>query len=323
MTHLINIAADGQPARLVDRDDIVMIMAAADGIGFFSRTQGLFLRLPADGDTAERTAALLEAAGIPQIRFPVRWPDSQAGEDKLSSTCFVRADAVCYITTSVFVPPQGSETAEKCAMLLGVDGYGRLESSAVTRAEDAAIRAAARAASPGMVEILPATARARFYQPGSTLYNPALIDRLYGDGAHQVQVVFSVSDRLDFSLPDVDDQEISDAVFRDYASATPVEQVKAFQAARRDAENTLARTFAAAVAAGAPQLREIEGPIYPFYIRPDTIAAVFAHDGPSLNILSRKAAGEPYNENSVLHFETPAARDDAIARLTAPRPAGP
>lgn len=321
MPHFANIAADGKPACIVDLDDVLLVNDLEENVTLVSRTQGQFAGLKKEDGAAERIAALMEAAGIPMIRFPVRWPDNETGENTFRFNQFARADAFSYATTSVFETQK--DGTEQCGMLMGVDGYGRLESTGVTREEEAEILAKAQAANTGLRRIDPEEAHARFYAPGYTLYDPAKINRIYADSC-QVNVIFSGQDRLDFSTPETDMNRILTIMRTEKPGITDEEIMQGFYQARERINTGLRATFARAVAAQAPQLLEIEGSKQAYYTRPDTVGVIYVGDkNDVMTIFYRKTAAQSYAEHEHVRFETPEQMQAAMAKLTAPKVTGP
>lgn len=351
MTNLISFGEEGKPEILIDADSIQMIEFCDDtmgptfgdskGITLWSKESGVFARLDAKDASAadEIIGKICGRKAESWVKFPVRWPDSDTNENTLRSVCYIDPTTFTYAITSVPSECNNEKIGPTRAILLGVDGYGRLESTAVTAEEERAMLDAIKTANQHLIEVPPSEASARFYNPGYTLYDPAKVNRIYGDGI-QVNVIFNQRDRVDFTLrhvlkaqtgPKADINEHMQRMLADgkdeEAAMRAIEELLRDQKKQKEArEQTVRNDFARAVAAKCPHLNEIENASYPVFMRFNNIASIYAHDdGKAITVHYRKTKGEQYDETQNVYFTEADALKKALEKLKSnpPHPGQP
>lgn len=347
MANFINLAEAGKPEILIDADSVHMIEYRDDtmgatfgnnkGVTLWSKEQGVFATVPAENPGAAQKIVDKICRNKTQnwIKFPVRWPDSNTNENTLRSVCYVDPATFTYAITSVPSEDNNNKIGASRAILLGVEGYGRLESTAVTAGEERNMLATIQNANTGLVLVDPVDASARFYNPGYTLYNPAKVDRIYGDGV-QINVIFMQKDRVDFTLnktpqaqqPKLDvnkhfQQLLASGIDEQEATENVQKLINDRAIEKEEIINKAMNDFARAVAAECPQLDELENASYPVFLRFNDVSSLYTHDdGEVITIHYRKTKQDQYGESQNIYFKNRADLQKALEKFkpTPPRP---
>lgn len=220
----------------------------------------------------------LAAAGHDFFELPYIW-----GDKKYYGEAYINPDAVSAIITSAPFTPE-NETEPHVAALIDVNGYGRFETYRVPESLIDALATRIIAKRPWMDRIDPSVARARFYEPGSVLYDPRQVNGIYQNG-YDIDITFADTHRIDFRL-----------------------------AARKSYEDDpkLRESFAAAVAARGEGLVKLDA-VDTYYTKLDDIVSVFRFDS-QLQFTFRKGSRIT---GDTAHFENAQKAQTELERILA------
>ena len=236
---------------------------------------------------ANEIVSALRATGKTLIEMPYVWGEDNVGRQ------FVDPAALTYITTSA-ASARANETEPAMAVLIGLKGGGFVETYAVPEKTVHAFVDAALAANPALKTITPDTATSRFYKSGFTAYDPADVVRVYPNG-YQINVLYRDGFCSDFDLPRVDHvneqlnklfnrvirlrgntKEVRDATWTDKPLMDNIlTHCYRYETRKRE---SLARTFAAAVAADQPRLYAFKTATPFYYTSLDNVSSVRQHE---------------------------------------------
>lgn len=324
MTNFVNIAPQGKTPAILDIDAITMIADEKDGMGLFSR-DGLFYQAGngPDAVTAQDVIGRLQAAGVELVKFPVRWPDSKTDEDTLRHTYYIRPEAFSYYISSAQSSDVKGLDGPHCAAMLRVDGSYRLESTAISAAEEAVLLDAVRRHNANLVEVGAKEAHSRFYNPGVTVFNPEKVTAIRPDPV-QVNVFFSPKDRIDFKLPEIDKNALLDQLHDENPGLDYKHLLPLFYKEEEAQKTRPKEDFARAIAAKTPQLQEFKNSNPPAFMSFDSLTTLYPHDdGKAFTAYYNKMAGDQYAESANVYFTKPEDMQAALADFTAYRNKGP
>ncbi len=300
MPRFVNIAQDGKNPVHIDADAVSVIFEAREPQqdGQVKRSAGLssidasyYAWLDIDNWGVEPADAVskLAAHGADFVELPSQWPDNGRDDYRDCGRYFVNPAAFEYIITDKPRIPKGG-TEETCSMLLSLAGHGMIESYNVpVRAVDE-LMAKVALKRPDIAHVDLAKATARFYETGRIAYDSSKIATIYPNG-NQVNFRFATGNVIDFDMPVRD--WVNEYINGKYNRASR-EKREAFEAkwlkggispefhrkldSFRDGMRTrVAREFANAAAAGAPQLVRVMQDRGPLYHRFENLAMMSLH----------------------------------------------
>lgn len=337
MPRLINIATKDNNAYLLNAGDISVVADMLPSKNIGTDVEELLVVYPqskyapiqinrkalgiAVGDCAQK----LSAGGVELFPFPYVW-----GDKKEIGRLFVNPGAFTYLITSEAFIPEG-KTEPHVAMLLGMEGHGRVESYEVPVSAVEQFMDIVKQRRPGLVRVNPSEATARFYQPGYVVYDPLKVIRIYQNG-HQGNVRFTSPWDVDFSFrPEVIGRYLrskygADKIPSDEQGAINQGCIDKAYAFERKLRFRLQREFARKVAAkAAPDLVRIEGADTILYTRFKNVASVqvYASENPDQETMmylsyhdgTPDSAGR--SDDARAYFKTQTAAAKEVERLQA------
>ncbi|HRQ61648.1 MAG TPA: hypothetical protein PLO23_09105, partial [Alphaproteobacteria bacterium] len=225
--------------------------------------------------------------------------------------------------------PEG-KTEPHVALLMGLEGYGRLESYEVPVSAVEKFLDIVKQRQPQLARVNPDEARARFYDPGYVVYDPLKVIRIYQNG-DSVNVRFTSPEDVDFNFePEVVGQYLEakygpDSPHGDKQDCINQGTINKAYAFENKLRFRLQREFARKVAKAAPDLVRIEGSESILYTRftNATRLEVFTSDRPDqktkLLVFYQKDTPDSsgFLSHGQAHFKTPAAAVREVERLQA------
>lgn len=315
MPRLINIAkSQGSPV-YVDPSDITAVMTSPEKNEvtlFNSKGQLLHMSCAHWDVDFQDVVDKIAQAGKQLFGFTARWPE---GQDSFRDyTYYIAPEAVNFITTSK-PSVQGVQ-----GVIIGVKGYGRVESYGTTPQELDELLATMRAAKP-MKEFTPDIAMARWSNPDRLCIDFNAVTRIVDDKHMGIDVSFDEFDRrLDVHTPMLD---INDLVTQEEAEAAQaggqeslsrlfwVEGTRRQKELERQARQKLAEEIAAANGT----LTHVPVPGQSVYLRPEESGFVYSFESDEEFILlvgTQKTARNPYPDDLKIYFKTKEDRQRAF-----------
>lgn len=306
--------------------------AADEGLSFFDRVRGNETGHYKNADWGFDTGVIfddLARAGCALHPLPLVYGGKPYG------TAWVNPNAFQSVITSAPSVSAG-ETEETIAVLLDIEGYGRIETTMPGTTLDAFMQAAA-AEKPNLMRIDPKTAHARFYNPGYSIFDADRIESLRYNGNMAIDVnlygaAMMGAGRIDFQLNsgDPNGNTLGNVIINRMArkmrgmlgikdlNAAPVFNalVQRAQAYADKAEIRLMDHFCAAIAARAPQLVRIEYAQKPHYVDPARIACAYTYKD-SVQIHFAKPAFRTHANDFGIHFKSAGDAKKSYATLCA------
>lgn len=330
MPHFVNIATNGKKPLLIDADSISVVKevdAKKKGettLSFSSNEEHGFLYIDkefwnVDTDNCIRQ---LSNAGEELFAFPYIWGDGETPGGKTMGRFFVNPAAFNYIITSEPSIEEG-DTEETVAMLLGVDGYGLVESYGVPVKTVEKFMDLVKAQKPDLVRINPDEATARFYKPGYVIYDPQKIIRIYPN-SYDLDIRFANGGLIDFNFPDRHfgqeylDRKINGLSGEKRNSLSRDDMTRIFMVAQKYKDgmgSRIRREFARRASRNVPGLVKIENAKSPFYTRFNNVSWIKQNEK-VLSFTFKKGSPDDtvgYGEN--VYFDSEETATEELARL--------
>ncbi|MCB9997043.1 MAG: hypothetical protein H6869_11485 [Rhodospirillales bacterium] len=304
---------------MIDTDNISVITEIVDHFNtkgknrqltFSSFDEHHFLQLTverSDIDANKCVEEIRKKSGINLIEIPFVWGDDDMGR------FFVNPTAFNYIITSKpFIPD--AKTEEHAAILMGMDGFGIVESYEVPVKKIEEIINAVKASGKDLKQISAEQATSRFIEPGPVTYDPQKISRIYSNG-YDIDVMFQNGGRIDFHLPERRIMnELLDRKFNNLPINEQPEPTKQFMQTlsnrgrkleEKFIRGRLPREFARAIAKDVKGLVKVGDLSNVFYTKMNNISWIARHDKTlSIHYKKNTPEGQSSNEQAFVYLKS-------------------
>ncbi len=319
---LVNIARDDVKPYFVDSDDITGLhqhISEENGkqkneLSIYN-SQGQLAWVNADSFNLDAETAIvkLREAGVPMVKFPIRWPDN--ADSFKEYVHYINPEAVTFATVSK--PGKDGEIGA----IVGVKGVGWEESYGTKPEELDELMNTVRAVK-NLKTFTPDVAEARWSGAAMLYIDTASVIKVRDDG-YQVNVDFIGSGSLDVQVPRADVNVIANEIYQGGKDTRNLNEIFAEAQAKADAKTTAARIdFAHAVASGNPALINLSTASQATYITKDAIGTVSFYDDERsgkmlLRIAPQKLHSNHHVDTLTLRFNTAAERQQVANRIVA------
>ena len=325
---LVNIARDDAKPYFVDSDDITGLHQhirvendkQRNELSLYN-SKGQLAWLDADSFNldAETAVAKLREAGVPMVKFPIRWPDNN--DTYKEYVHFINPEAVTFATVS----KPGADG--KIGAIVGVKGVGWEESYGTEPAELEELMNTVSAVKK-LQSFTPDVAEARWAGAAMLYIDPASVVKVRDDG-YQVNVYFAGSGSLDVQVPRADVNKIANDIYQGGKDTRDLNIIFAEAHAKAEVASQKARQdFARIAASGNAELIDLSTPERATFITKDDIGAVNFYDDEKsgrkiLRIMPQKLHQNHYPDSLSLSFNTAAEREAALQKLLPKKPKAP
>ncbi len=325
---LVNIAPDEAQPYFVDSDDITGLhhhISMENGkekneLSIYN-SKGQLAWLNADSFNLDATTAVakLREAGVPMVKFPVRWPaDNDSYKEYVH---YINPEAVTFATVS----KPGKDG--KIGTIVGVRGVGWEESYGTEPADLEELMNTVSAVK-NLKTFTPDIAEARWSGAQMLYIDTASVVKVRDDG-YQVNVDFEGSGSLDVQIPAADVNKIANEIYKGGEDTRNLNEIFAeAHVLAKEASRKARLDFAKIAASGNPDLIDLSSAERAIFITKEDIGSVSFHDDEKsgkklLRLKPQKLHQNHYPDSINISFNTAAEREEMLQRLNPkPRKAG-